>query len=539
MAGGVAGGLSGCAHLPEPTSTPPAPNQYWKPPARAVVPDSIPRVAIPPDMAERVRQLTLSDVVDLALLNNPQTRASYAQARAASAAVGSTIGRYLPQVSGSIPIERQHASSDVAANNGSGGQTTGREPGTHTYILPSLTASWTLFDFGEAGSISEARETAYAAAFSHNATVQNVILAVQQAFYDYNAAKAIRDAELATVSEDSANLEAAKARHDAGVATISDVLQAQTALSQARLNLETAQGSVLTTRGSLAIAIGVPATVPYDVQAIPPDVPISGIAESVDSLVERAVRSRPDLAASRAQARAAAANVSAVRGEGLPSLTLSSSANRTYLSNFNNYQGSSYSAQIGISIPIFRGFQTVYNVRQAQELAKASAANAEFQRDNVVYQVFTSYYNLRTATAQVRSSADLLQSAQASYDVARGKYQQGVGSILDLLTAESALASARSQQVQARWTWYSTLAQLSHDVGAIGIHGEAMIPLAPDSVGASLATPPVMPSEPSTAPPSAPPTPTPAPPSPPQLAPTSSSATSAPRSSSLSSSSAR
>jgi len=205
--------------------------------------------------------------------------------------------------------------------------------------------------------------------------------------------------------------------------------------------------------------------------------------------VERAVRSRPDLAASRAQARAAAANVSAVRGQGLPSLIFSSSASRTYLRDFNNLQGSSYSAQVGIAIPIFQGFQNSYNIRQAQEQAKASAANAEFARDNVVYQVFTAYYNLRTATAHVQSSADLLASAQESYDVARGKYQQGVGSILDLLTAESALASARSQQIQSRWAWYASLAQLSHDVGALGIHGEPQLRLVPDSSSSLSSSP--------------------------------------------------
>jgi outer membrane protein TolC len=121
--------------------------------------------------------------------------------------------------------------------------------------------------------------------------------------------------------------------------------------------------------------------------------------------------------------------------------------------------------------------QNVYNVLQAKELAKAQAANAEYQRDQVVYQVFTSYYNLRTATVKVKSSDDLLRSAQANYDVASGKYKQGVGNILDLITAQAALATARSEAATARWTWYSALAQLSHDVGVSGLHGEMPIPL--------------------------------------------------------------
>jgi len=120
-------------------------------------------------------------------------------------------------------------------------------------------------------------------------------------------------------------------------------------------------------------------------------------------------------------------------------------------------------------------------VLQAKELAKASDANAEYQRDQVVYQVFTSYYNLRTATARVKSANDLLTASQASYDVAIGQYKQGVGSILTVLTAQAALATARSTQASARWTWYSELAQLSHDIGTLGLHGESQLRLTTDS----------------------------------------------------------
>jgi outer membrane protein TolC len=51
--------------------------------------------------------------------------------------------------------------------------------------------------------------------------------------------------------------------------------------------------------------------------------------------------------------------------------------------------------------------------------------------------------------------------------VTRGRYTAGVGSILDLLTAESALASARAQEVEARAEFLFSLAQLAHDVGSI------------------------------------------------------------------------
>jgi outer membrane protein len=476
---------TGCVHNPPDVdgkpSAPKAPNQFWTPPKHAITRDSIPSMALPPDVAERVQKLTLPDVLDIGLLNNPLTRQSYALARAAGATIGAAYGKYLPQLTIGVIGERQSSRSGVSA--GGGGGTVVRAAGVSSLLIPNASASWLLFDFGETSSFEFAKQATFAASYTHNATVQTVVLTLEQAYFSYNAARALASADSLTAKEDSTNLAAATAEHNAGIATISDVLQAQTTLSQQTLQLETDAGSVQTTRGSLAVAMGFPANLPYDIVAEPPEVPIQGIAESVDSLVAKAVRTRPDLASFRAQVAEAQANVGVVRGQGLPSLTLNGSDNYVY-ANPSTLNGNSYALSAGISWPIFQSFRNSYDLLQAQELAKAQAANAEFQRDQVVNQVFTAYYNLRTATARVRSTDDLMRSAQANYDVASGRYKQGVGNILEVLTAQAGLASARSQEAQARWTWYSTLAQLSHDVGVLGLHGETAIPLSADTTGA-------------------------------------------------------
>jgi outer membrane protein len=483
------GGSAACIHNPPDVggkpSAPQAPNQYWTPPKHAIARDSAPHNIVPADIEQRIHQLTLRDVVDLGLLNNPQTRASYAQARAAGAVIGSTFGRYLPQVTANGLAERTGSTGGtgtVAGGTTVGGGNGGVREHDRAIFQPSASATWLLWDFGRFGAIESSKEAAFSASYTHNSTVQAVTLAIIQSYCNYNAAKAIRDGALKTVQEDSVGLASATERHDAGVATISDVLQAQVTYSQAVFSLETDEGSVQTTRGSLAVALGFPANLPYDIATEPPDVPVQSIAQSVDSLVDEAVTHRPDLASFRATAREQHANIAVVRGNWLPQLTVGANGSQTFYSqNQANLNGHTWTVQAGVSIPIFSGLQNYYDIFQAKELARAADANAEYQRDLVVYQVFTSYYNLRTATAQVKSSRDLLASAQRNYDVALGKYKQGVGAILDLLTAEAALATARATEAQARWTWYADLAQLSHDAGVIGIHGEMPIQLTSDS----------------------------------------------------------
>ena len=68
----------------------------------------------------------------------------------------------------------------------------------------------------------------------------------------------------------------------------------------------------------------------------------------------------------------------------------------------------------------------------------------------------------------MKTSRDLLGAASQSADVARSRYKAGVGTILDLLTAEASLESARGQEVQARADWFLAMAQLAHDVGTLG-----------------------------------------------------------------------
>jgi len=97
----------------------------------------------------------------------------------------------------------------------------------------------------------------------------------------------------------------------------------------------------------------------------------------------------------------------------------------------------------------------------------------------VSYQVYASHSDFLTARARVTTTDDLLASARQSEQVALGRYREGVGSILDLLTAQRSLAQARAQQVNARLSWHIALARLARDIGQLGAHGEN--PLVPAS----------------------------------------------------------
>src|SRR6266545_1777840 len=369
----VSGGLLGCGTpgVRGVAGTAPAPNVLWTPPREsAAAPRPALSLELPTDLAERIARLTLTDVIDVALRNNTATSAAWADARAAAASYGAAKGQYYPALS-------LDGTATAIRTVPSGGRTATKQ----RFYGPTLSLSWLLFDFGgRSGSIGEAREALLAADWSHNAMLQDVVLGVEAAYFQYMGTKALLAAQGTTLEEARTNLEAANQRHKVGLATIADVLQARTALSQAQLAFQATEGQLHSTRGALALSMGLPANVPYDIE-VPADTALPlGITDGVDTLIARAVSERPDLAALRAGARAARARVSVARSQALPSLSVGGTTGETsfYDTTRNTFTAfrNSYNATLTLSIPLFSGGAQIYDVKAASAAAEAAERRA-------------------------------------------------------------------------------------------------------------------------------------------------------------------
>jgi len=449
-------GLLGCCVLAACTTardpgTSAAPAAAWVPPASAVPPP------IPQQQPGELGMLTMGRAIDIALQNNPATRVAWLQARQAREIVGSRQSTYYPEIDLGATLNRTRQATQG-----------GRTIFNSTTFGPSVTISYLLFDFGgRAAQVEGAREALIAADFSHNQQIQNTILQTEQAFFGFMDAKALLDAQAATLKERQASLDAAEERHRAGVATINDELQARTALSQAQLTYESLEQNLRVFQGTLATTMGVAVTTRFDVGTLPADVPMQEVTTAVDALIAQAEAQRPDFAASRAQIAQAEARVREARSAGLPTLGLTATGSRTTFRGVASGTANPYSLGLAMRFPLFTGFRTQYDVRAAQAGVGIAREEARSLQQQIDLQVWSSYYGLSTASQRVRTSRDFLNSAQQAVDVAQGRYRSGVGSILDVLTAEAALENARAQEVQARTDWFIAVAQLAHDTGAL------------------------------------------------------------------------
>ena len=399
--------------------------------------------------------LTLMALTDLALRNNPSTRAAWAQVRADAATLGIAESAYWPQVTGEFSATRSKSLS-----------ATGRATPAQTRYGPAINLSYLLWDFGSrSGQREAAQYNLVGTQLAQSQAIQNVILLVEQAYYEVEGYAALVRANRQSLDSAARNRDAAEQRRKRGVATVGDVYQARAAEAQARLAVQESEGSLRAARGKLAAAVGYPANtaldlVPWREKAVAmPDVP-------VETLMAQARKARPELLESKQREMAAQATIQATRGQGLPSLTLNGGAGTTWVSDVSG-RASHYSVGATLNIPIFAGFADRYALDRARAQADLAQADTDSLLRQVELEVWQAYQDLQTAAGTLTTTETVVDNAKLAADVSQARYDRGLDSILNLLTAQSTLASARANRVQALVNYYTALAVLGHAVGGL------------------------------------------------------------------------
>lgn len=414
-------------------------------------------VSAPPP-PQFTKPFTLVELTDLALRHNPQTQIAWAEIRSSAAGVELARAGYWPQITGSYSITRSRTTNFTGGANQA-----------QTRYGPSISLSYLLWDFGSrSGALDAAKFSLAAVQLSNNQTIQDVILAVEQDYYQVLGLQALAAADELSLKDAEASLDAAQQNQKSGLATVGDVYQAEAALAGTQLTLQQAQGSLAIARGTLMVEVGFPADTNFELVPLKPVSAPQMPSQTLDTLMAQAQQARPELLASKASEQAAIANLEATKGRGLPSLSLSASAGNTRTSLPNETLSSnSYQAGLTLSIPLFTGFSNQAANRQAQAAVDISQATSTQLQQQVELEVWQAYQNLHTAAVTIKTSAAQLKSAEQAETVTSARYQGGLDTILDLLTAQATLASARVQQIQAQLNWSTALAALGHAVGGL------------------------------------------------------------------------
>ncbi len=403
--------------------------------------------------------LSLAELIDIALQNNPTTRQTWAQARSAAASYTQSLSDFLPNLSfqGSYLRQKYDNLSQATANDF-----------YFTQAGPNVNLTYTLFDFGQRTSAATSmREALYFADLSHNQQVQIIMQAVMDDYYNYLYALAVLKSDEADLQNAQSSLDAANERFALGLAALGDVAQARTQYLQSKIILTTQKQTVVDTYAQLCVDLGLPANTAFKVAPLPEKVIADVLLEDVNTLVAQAQAQRQDFLATQANIRSKDALVTNAKRADWPVIASSFNIGHYEFQKGLAEKNFHWSGELSVSIPLFAGFFYQNGVRIAEanlEQAKAQMLQTEL---GVIQNVTTAHMEIKTAAQNLTDTEEYLKAAELEFNIALSTYKAGTATILNLLSAQSFLSDARSKKAGAQRDWFTALASLGFATGSL------------------------------------------------------------------------
>jgi outer membrane protein len=407
-------------------------------------------------VAAQANVLTLESALETAEKHAPELRQAAATSEAARARITIARAPLLPQITGTASYAR-------GTTNGVGPMQTRTSLDTRDSFAAGLRATQLIYDFGQAWNSKEAaRQNAFAQEQTERATQLEIAFNVRNAFLTAAADRALTDVALATLANQERHRGQIQGFVEVGTRPPIDLAQARTDVANAHLAVLRAQNAYAGAKAELSRAMGVTTGQDYEVSAALPPAE-EGEDSTIELLMQRAEKDRPEFAALSGQMRAEQATLRSIEGQYGPSLNLVGTADE------NGYRLSSMatnlSAGVTLNWPIFQGGVTNGRVDEARALLAGINAQLEALRADLRLGLTQAVLSVNAAQATLVAAAELVGLAQERLALAEGRYATGVGNSIELGDAELALRDAQTQHVSAEYDLALARALLRRSLG--------------------------------------------------------------------------
>ena len=398
--------------------------------------------------------LTLDEALTTALKNHPQIIEAKENLKGAEARTGLALSNYYPQIS--IAADWNRGRSYLTALQGI--KTT--EVNTAALYLKQ-----TIYDFGRtSGTVDAARSNRDVVDKSLSITRQDLTLRVRSAFYLLLAAEKQAVAVRETVTARAQVHRQALEFFNQGIRAKVDVARAEANLYAAKTALIRAENNREIARMELANAMGMASLGELDLVE-PSHVLLLPLPERSQAQQE-AIRNRAELQQLSGLKSAASANLKTARGSYMP--ILSGTASVGYADRDFPPTGNVWAVGLNLTMPLFSGFSSVEQVREANANISAIEARQNNLKLQIIKEVESAWLGGNEAAARMVSTEKEVAAAAENKALAEGRYHEGVGSIIEVTDAQTQALDAQTAHIQALYDYYTTLARLDRAVGKDG-----------------------------------------------------------------------
>jgi outer membrane protein len=417
----------------------------------------------PPDKGEGVKPepvvLTLAAAERAALQAQPQLRAARAQTAAARGAADIARSPLLPQVIATA--QYLHEWGSVRTTTTSTGASVGLSNQFDVLSL-GISATQLIYDFGQTSEKwVAARSAADAQRYEEDVTRLNVVSGVRQAYFNARAAKDLVDVALETLANQNKHLAQVQAFVQVGTQPEIALAQQKAAVANAKVQLISSQNVYETDKAALNEAAGLVGGTAYDV-VDEEEPPIEDEDQPLETLVQKALGARPELANLWKQEESQHATIRAAKGGYGPSLAVTGGASE---SGLVDDLGPNINVGATLTWPLFQGGLTVASVHQAEANLSVVDAERDLAQLQIQQGVNTAQLAVRAAKETIDASEEALVSAREQLRLAEQRYATGVGSIIELDDAQVAYTAAAAQSVEARYSLATARVQLLAALG--------------------------------------------------------------------------
>ncbi len=332
-------------------------------------------------------------------------------------------------------------------------------------ITWGFNGSWTLFDFGRTYySVRSYAELDKALYKTLSSVQQNVVYDVRDAYYSLLRAQTLVKVAGDTLAQANEHLREAKGFYDTGVKPRYDVTQAEVGVNNAKVQVIQAYDAVTQARINLNTTM----TVDPMTRTIVVDRPeLEPLDKTLEQYLALAIENRPDIKALESQRKAYGLAVKGALAGFMPVISASGAYdwNRLVYPDQPGVFGTSNYA-VGITVPLFQGFRTVAEVGQARAAALSAKYRVEDSKLGVENDVASAYLAAQDASARIAALKVSVRKAKENLDIAQGRYEAGVGNIIDVTDAQVQLTQARTDEAQAYYDYHLAYSRLLRSTGA-------------------------------------------------------------------------
>jgi outer membrane protein len=406
-------------------------------------------------------KLTLQQAEMTALQNHPQIQAAQNEAAYANQQITVARAPYYPAVSAEVTGSQ----ANNGARIGAGFLTDSR---LFDRFGQGITFSQLLTDVGRTRNlVASSRLQAQAGSQNVQATRYDVLLQVNRSYFDVLHAQSLVRVAQETIAARQLLLDQVTALAQNNLKSQLDVSFADVNVSEARLLLLRAQDAVEEAYAELSRGLGTDQVVNYQLadEPLPPSPPAKP-----DDLIAQAVANRPELASLSFSRDAAYKFAEAERDLVRPTVSLVGVAGYIpYIAQLTSqaippeYEG----AAVNVSIPLFNGH--LFSARREAARYRALEADQRLrnEQERVARDVRVAWASATTAFQRIDVTAQFLRQAALALDLAQGRYNLGLSSIIELTQAQLNQTQAEIENLSAKYDYQSQNAALQYTVGLL------------------------------------------------------------------------